>query len=232
MATLANEQAQLELEDAVEKEQLFAEVLAKARKEEDAGLLKVCECVNSRELNKCNAETIRVWAKAAVMKGLSRLGKPALIRQVSLFRGFMDAVELVSDTVYVYISDDLSVENHERAEFVILQEAQAVTKDVSAPLRAPVVQSDSHPLFPATEEADDPPIASPTAFEAEKEWRTRRGDDEQLLDDLPPDTRREALQIVGGLDDEEEDEDEDEDEDGIDGEIDREEDVTNGRLLS
>jgi hypothetical protein len=80
---------------------------------------------------------------------------------------------------------------------------------------APVVEHGSHlALFTATEEEDEMPIASPIAFEKEEEWRTRRGEDEQLLDELPDDTRREALQIVGGVDDDEEDEDEDEGDEG------------------
>lgn len=73
-----------------------ARVQAKALEANDASLLKVCVATNSRELNKCKSTTIRSWAKVAGMKGLSQLGKPALVRRVALFRSFSDVQELVS----------------------------------------------------------------------------------------------------------------------------------------
>ncbi|KAJ9105458.1 hypothetical protein QFC21_001829 [Naganishia friedmannii] len=93
-----------------------------------------------------------------------------------------------------------------------LLKTQTAGKDMPSPMCAPVVQNDSHlALFPAAED-DEESIESPTAFEQEEEWRTKRGEDEQLLDELPEATRRETLHIVGGVDDDEDDVDEDDEE--------------------
>ncbi|KAJ9092007.1 hypothetical protein QFC21_006987 [Naganishia friedmannii] len=188
MAALTSESAALDAEDA--KDVLMSKIHEKAAQEGDHALLKVCLSKNSRELNKCNADTIRTWAKSAGLKGISRLGKAALVHEVALFRNLPDAKEMTA------------------------------VKDVCSPMTAPVVENGSHlALFAATDE-DEMPVASPTAFEKEEEWRTRRGEDEQLLDDLPDETRREALQIVGG---EDEDEDEDEEDEEILKEVEEEE---------
>jgi hypothetical protein len=82
--------------------------------------------------------------------------------------------------------------------------------DVPSVSRAPVLQSETHlALFPQAE-TEESVILSPTAFEEQEEWRTRRGEDEQLLDDLSEEMRPETLRIVGAVEDDDDDEEEDE----------------------
>jgi Tfp pilus assembly protein FimV len=77
-------------------ESAAVKVQTKAWEDNDALLMKVCVATNSRELNKCTSASIRSWAKAAGMKKLSQLRKPALVRRVAVFRSFPDVEELVS----------------------------------------------------------------------------------------------------------------------------------------
>ncbi|KAJ9104195.1 hypothetical protein QFC20_004633 [Naganishia adeliensis] len=73
-----------------------------------------------------------------------------------------------------------------------------------------LMKSETHlTLFPEAE-TEESVMLSPTAFQEQEEWRTRRGEDEQLLDDLPEETRRETLRIVGAVEDDDEDEEDDE----------------------
>jgi hypothetical protein len=94
MAALRNESIALDAAEA--KDVLLSKIQEKATQKGDHALLKVCEAKNSRELNKYNADIIRTWAKSAGLKGISRLGKAALIHKVALFRDLPDAKETVS----------------------------------------------------------------------------------------------------------------------------------------
>jgi hypothetical protein len=94
MAALRNESIALDAAEA--KDVLLSKIQEQATQKGDHALLKVCEAKNSRELNKYNADIIRTWAKSAGLKGISRLGKAALIHKVALFRDLPDAKETVS----------------------------------------------------------------------------------------------------------------------------------------
>jgi hypothetical protein len=76
---------------------------------------------------------------------------------------------------------------------ITLQEAMGATAQASALLTTTGNVSEDGDI--------DQAVMDPTHFEQAEEWRTRLNQDEQLLDDLPEDTRREALAVLGGEDD-------------------------------